>query len=78
MRQSGLKKKKTQQHNTTEGKGQKEEGGEEARKQRREGRDMMKMMYPKTRKNAVALGKSGFFDVEISKYTSFPSKTKRG
>ena len=40
----------------------------------REGGEMMKMMYPKTQKNAVASGKSGFLHVEISKYTTFSSK----
>ena len=40
----------------------------------REGGEMMKMMYPKTQKNAVASGKSGFLHVESSKCTTFSSK----
>ena len=74
-----------QRHNRDngEGRGGEERRGEERREEKREevklcegreGGEMMKMMYPKTQKNAVASGKSGFLHVEISKYTTFSSK----
>ena len=54
-----------------------EDGEEVKMSEGREGGEMMNMMYPKTQKNAVASGKSGFLHVENSKFSTFFNK-KRG